>query len=225
MNEIGSGIVDFELRALSARDLPRARALLAASCEFDAAADVAEEKLFGPAPRPGDATPDPPAVIGAMRGDYLVGLAATSHHWIRLLAVHPTARRQGVGSALLAAAESRIAAKGCPRARILDQPGNYLAPGIDARNQVTLAWLERRGYARLGENTNLLVDVASNPKVSAARAAELAAQPPVGPGRARLLARLGVRGRARARPEPARRARGDGKGGRAGRVRRPRRQQ
>jgi mycothiol synthase len=177
--------VDIELRALSADDLPRAQELLAASCPFDAAARVAEEKLFGAAPGDDRTAPD---AIGAYRhgaasgpapasrqhaGD-LVGLAATSQRWIRLLAVHPEARGRGVGSALLAAAESRIAGRGAPLARTLDQPGNYLAPGIDDRNRDTVAWFERRGYRRLGENTNLLIDVAGNPKVNPERAAELA---------------------------------------------------
>jgi ribosomal protein S18 acetylase RimI-like enzyme len=161
--------VEFDLRALSASDLARARALLAAACAFDDAAEVAEEKLLGPAPH--EAGQTGPAAIGAFRGDELVGLTAASQRWIRLLAVHPDARGRGAGSALLAAAERRIAG---PLARTLDQPGNYLAPGIDERNSDTLAWLERRGYRRLRENTNLLIDVDGNPRVSAARAAELA---------------------------------------------------
>lgn len=161
--------VEFELRALSADDMPRARALLGAACAFDDAAQVAEEKLLGPAPHEGGETA--PASIGAFRGDDLVGLTAASQRWIRLLAVHPDARGRGVGSSLLAAAERRIAG---PLARTLDQPGNYLAPGIDERNRDTVAWLERRGYRRLRENTNLLIDVAGNSRVGAARAAELA---------------------------------------------------
>jgi len=162
--------VEPRLRALSSADLPRARALLVASCAFDDAAPVAEEKLLGGAPGP-DAAPE---AIGAFHGHDLVGVAATSARWIRLLAVHPDVRGRGIGSALLAGAEDRIAGRGAPLARTLDQPGNYLAPGIDTRNRDTVAWFERRGYRRLVENTNLLIDVASNPSVSAERAAERA---------------------------------------------------
>jgi GNAT superfamily N-acetyltransferase len=162
--------VDIELRALSADDLPLIHALLAEACVYDAAAQVAEEKLFGPAPGPDDR----PASIGAFATGRLVGIAVSSQRWIRLLAVHPQSRGKGVGSALLAAAESRIAARGEPLARTLDQPGNYLAPGIDARNRDTLAWAERRGYRRLRENANLLLPVQGNPRVTPARAAELA---------------------------------------------------
>jgi GNAT superfamily N-acetyltransferase len=163
--------VGIELRALSADDLPLVRPLLAAACAYDDAAQVAEEKLFGPAPgHANDA--EPLGAFAAPRS--LVGIAVSSQRWIRLLAVHPDSRGKGIGSALLAAAESRIAARGEPLARTLDQPGNYLAPGIDARNRATLAWAERRGYRRLRENANLLLPVQGNPKVSAARAAQLA---------------------------------------------------
>jgi GNAT superfamily N-acetyltransferase len=162
--------VEIQLRALAPEHLPRAQALLAASCEYDHAAEVAEEKLLGPAPDDGT-----PAPIGAFHGSDLVGLTATSQRWIRLLAVHPVARGRGVGGALLTAAERRIS-RAAGLARTLDQPGNYLAPGIDARNRTAVEWLERRGYRRLAENTSLLIDVTSNPRVSRARAEELAAQ-------------------------------------------------
>src|SRR5690606_35867818 len=77
-------------------------------------------------------------------------------------------------SALLDAAEGAIAARGAKAVRIMDQPGNYLAPGVDAQNGEVIRWLERRGYARIGENVNLLVDVRGGERVSAERAAALA---------------------------------------------------
>jgi len=170
--------VDIELRALSADDLPLVHSLLADACLYDEAAEVAEEKLFGPGPEAAA-----PEAIGAFaRGPdrarlpdrHLLGVAASSARWVRLLAVHPDDRGRGVGSALLAAVESRIAGRGAPLARTLDQPGNYLAPGIDARNRQTIEWAERRGYRPLRENTNLLLPVVDNPRVTPARAAELA---------------------------------------------------
>ncbi len=185
--------MEIDLRALSADDLPLIHALLADACAYDAAADVAEEKLFGPAPASAVAAPDAamtathalvvdkPDSIGAfLRGSTpssahrLVGLVVTSERWIRLIAVHPDKRGRGVGSALLAAAESRVAAYGAPAVRTLDQPGNYLAPGIDERNLDTVAWFERRGYRRVRENSNLLLPVRENPKVTPARAQEMA---------------------------------------------------
>jgi GNAT superfamily N-acetyltransferase len=157
------------LRALHRDDLPAARTLLAAACAFDPAAAVADEKLFGPAPGP-----DACDRIGAFdRAGELLGVAVASDRWLRLLAVAPDARRRGIGTALLDAAERAIAAR-APRARTMDQPGNYLAPGVAAANGDTIAWLERRGYARREENSNLHIALAGNPRVAPARAEELA---------------------------------------------------
>jgi GNAT superfamily N-acetyltransferase len=137
--------------------LAEAEELLRAACAFDRAGDVAAEKLFGAAPH------GPTLALGAFDGDLLVGVAAVSARWLRLLAVHPAHRGRGAGSRLLAEAEARAPG----RLRTGDQPGNYLAPGIDARDEDTIGWLERRGYARAGENENLAVPLLGNPRVSA----------------------------------------------------------
>jgi GNAT superfamily N-acetyltransferase len=150
--------------------LPAATAVLARACAFDRAAAVADEKLFGPGPR-GLARPS-----GVWDGDALVGVAAVAGNRIRVLAVDPDARGRGAGSALLAACEATARAAGEATLRTLDQPGNYLAPGIDQRNVEAIGWLERRGWRPLGEpRTNVLIDVRGNPRVSAERAAEIAA--------------------------------------------------
>jgi ribosomal protein S18 acetylase RimI-like enzyme len=154
--------VPIDLRGLETADLPAARALLAAACAFDPAAEVAEEKLYGPAPA------GPATATGAFDRGALIGLSVASGRWVRLLAVAPAARGRGVGTALLAAAES------AGGTRTMDQPGNYLAPGVALENAETLAWLERRGYRRLQENTNLLIDVRHNPLVNGDRARDLA---------------------------------------------------
>jgi len=156
--------VGIGLRELTAVDLPAARALLIA-CELDGAAAVAEEKLFGAAP--GGAVS---AVFGAFEVGELVGLSVGSVRWIRLLAVAPQARRRGIGTALLAAAESAIEGT---IARTMDQPGNYLAPGVDVRHLETIGWLERRGYRAVAENTNLVIDLVDNRLVSEGRSLEL----------------------------------------------------
>ena len=158
-----------ELRALERIDLDGARQMLATACEHDRAAEVAGEKLFG-------AAPGAPGTEGfvAVIGEELAGIVAHSARWVRLLAVHPGHRGRGIGTALLAAAESARVARGETTAHIMDQPGNYLAPGIDVRNDATIAWFERRGYALARKNTNLLIDVVNNERVSSGRAGELA---------------------------------------------------
>lgn len=156
--------------------LPLAEAVLADACAFDHAAEVASEKLFGPGPlsAPAAGAPRPalaaPSAFGAWDdANELVGVAASCGRWLRVLAVHPRARNRGAGTALLAACDAAGAR------RTLDQPGNYLAPGVDVRNTDTIAWLERRGWQRTGEpRTNVLIQVRANPRVTEERARELA---------------------------------------------------
>jgi len=153
---------------LDRSQISAATAVLAAGCAFDRAAEVADEKLFGASPR------GEPRALGAWddRGA-LVGVASVGGSRIRVLAVTPAARGRGVGSALLAACEADAKAAGEATLRTLDQPGNYLAPGIDERNTETITWLERRGWVRGEERLNVLIDVRDNPRVTAERAAEL----------------------------------------------------
>jgi mycothiol synthase len=153
---------------LDRTQLAEAELVLADACAFDRATEVAEEKLFEP---PGD-----PRAFGAWDGDALVGVAAVAGRYVRVIAVVPRSRKRGAGSALLVACEEVARAAGEPRLRALDQPGNYLAPGVDERNTDAIAWLERRGFSRAGEpRCNVLIEVRANPRVSAARADELAA--------------------------------------------------
>lgn len=164
--------------------LASARSVLAAACAFDRADVVADEKLFGLGPK------GAPIAIGAWMtndelaqtapdgygGEVLVGVAAVCANRLRVLAVTPPARGRGVGSALLTACEDTARANGATTLRTLDEPGNYLAPGIDDRNSATIAWLERRAWQRAGElRENVLIRVRDNPRVTHQRAAELVA--------------------------------------------------
>jgi GNAT superfamily N-acetyltransferase len=158
------------IEPLGRSSLAEATAVLAVACAYDRAAEVAEEKLFGAGPR------GLPEALGAWDGDALIGVAAVSANRIRVLAVAPDARGRGAGSALLTACETAARSAGETALRTLDQPGNYLAPGIDERDTATIAWLERRGWRRHGEpNIDVLIDVRDNPRVSVACAGELAA--------------------------------------------------
>lgn len=154
---------------LDRAQLAEATRVLAAACAYDRAAEVADEKLFGDAP--GGAG----VALGVWSGETLAGVAAIAADRIRVLAVVPQLRGRGYGSALLDACVDIARAAGVQALRTLDQPGNYLAPGIDERNADAIGWLERRGFARRGEpRENVVIDVRENPRVSAARAAETA---------------------------------------------------
>jgi len=149
--------------------LPEAAELLGAACRFDPAARVAEEKLFGPAPAPHLSAP-----LGAWEGGRLRGVAVVSGRWLRLLAVHPDARGHGIGRALVDAAIARARGWGATRLRSGDQPGNYLAPGVDARNAEALGFLAHLGFREVARYENLAVPLVGNPLVTPERAAALA---------------------------------------------------
>ncbi len=131
---------------------------------------VAEEKLFdrggGGAPR----------AIAAIRDGGLVGVAVTCGSWLRLLAVDPRARGVGVGGALLDAAVDDIRARGVDRIRLAAEPGNYLTPGIESDRTEIVTWFEKRGFARTGTNTNLIVSLIENALVSRERSDSLVAR-------------------------------------------------
>ncbi|GAB4519953.1 MAG: hypothetical protein Tsb0020_38540 [Haliangiales bacterium] len=160
------------LVAIGRARLAEARALLAAACPHDPAADVADETLFGPALGYESAQVH---ALGVERGGQIAGLVVYCGAWLRLLAVAPQQRNQGLGGALLEAAEAAIASAGADAVRVLDQPGNYLAPGVDVRNHAAIDWLTKRGYRRRGERVNLIVDVMQNPFVSPGHRAALCA--------------------------------------------------
>ena len=191
-----------KVEPLPREQLAAAELVLADACPFDRATDVAEEKLFEPAPA------GPAVAFGAWEGNELVGVAAVSARWLRVIAVVPRARRRGAGSALLAACEAQVraylasvATSATPtsatptsatptstastgggantgaaaplRLRVLDQPGNYLAPGVDERNTDAIDWLVKRGFERGAElRENVLINVRGNPRVTAKRLAQ-----------------------------------------------------
>jgi GNAT superfamily N-acetyltransferase len=130
---------------------------------------VVAEKLFGDAPDGARTT-----AVAAVEDGRAVGVAAASGRWLRVLLVAPACRHRGVGTALLGAMERACRDAGAKTMRTLDQPGNYLAPGVDAEDRDTLAWLTRRGFTVAATNVSLVVDVADNWRVSAARAVDLA---------------------------------------------------
>ncbi|MDB4964574.1 MAG: GCN5-related N-acetyltransferase [Myxococcales bacterium] len=123
--------------------LGEAQALLAAALPHDPIAVVAEEKLFG------DNGQREGRVFGAWQGSALVGVMATAGRWIKLLAVDGDQRRRGIGTELLGLA------RGDGQLRVMDHPGNYLAPGLDERYREGRAFFAARGFRELGTVENI----------------------------------------------------------------------
>jgi len=182
-----ANVVAMNVAPLPRTQIAEAQRVLAAACAFDAAAAVADEKLFGPSPiRTSDGSgavhlgalaargAPVPQAFGAWSGDELVGVASVAGRYLRVLGVVPAARNKGVGSALLLACENAARANNQGKLSVLDQPGNYLAPGVDERNVETIDWLGRRAFLRGAETrSNLVVSVRGNPRVTTDRLAQL----------------------------------------------------
>lgn len=84
---------------------------------------------------------DDELLLVAEHDERLVGAVAIGwdgvRGWVYHLAVDPAARRRGIGSALMRAAEERLRARGCPKIN--------LQVGTD--NQAVVRFYERLGYA------------------------------------------------------------------------------
>jgi GNAT superfamily N-acetyltransferase len=132
------------IRKATRDDLPRIAELLARANDapYDLAR-VAEEKCFGTGVN-GDADV-------RVFGDF-AGVSVTCGKSLRILAVDRDQRRRGIGSVLLADAESR-------GARIVAaEPGNYFTPGI-VTSDTTMGFFVKRGYQEIARTQNLIADV------------------------------------------------------------------
>ncbi|SCG75243.1 GNAT family N-acetyltransferase [Micromonospora humi] len=91
--------------------------------------------------------------LGAVRDGTLVGvllgsLSATAPErgHVDLVAVAPTERRRGVGTALLTGAEARLAALGASELLLAGNPPHYAWPGIDVRYTPAVCAASRLGF-------------------------------------------------------------------------------
>ncbi|WP_156762059.1 GNAT family acetyltransferase [Microbacterium karelineae] len=84
----------------------------------------------------------PDLLLVADDGDAVVGsvMAGYDGHrgWLYYLATDPSRRGEGIGSALVAEAERRLEALGCPKAQLMVRSGN----------EQVFAFYDARGYAR-----------------------------------------------------------------------------
>lgn len=93
---------------------------------------------------------------GVLRG---LGMAcrrsSTGTGYLKLLAVDPEWRRQGLGRQLVQQLESNLRRAGAERVRVAESQPNYLVPGEDVRYTPALCFWEQRGYQKIGETYNL----------------------------------------------------------------------
>jgi GNAT superfamily N-acetyltransferase len=129
------------IRTAWPHDLPALRALFARAHDgpYDLAA-VAGEKCFG-------AGFSGPPVVRVWND--VEGAAVTCGRYLRLLVVDPAFRRRGIGTALLADAESRGAHV------IAAEPGNYFTPGVPMEWEEARVFFHARGYLETRWTWNL----------------------------------------------------------------------
>lgn len=152
------------LHTATADELPAIRRLLARSNDAPYDVDlVAAEKCFGR----GVAGEPVARIFGGHDdddADYYTGLVVTCGKYVRLLAVDRERRGRGIGSTLLADAESRGATT------IAAEPGNYFTPGVVDSDEGTLQFLRNRGYRETAFTHNLEAPLGNLPASNARRA-------------------------------------------------------
>ena len=157
--------------ALAKEDLAAVQGIVEAAFPFDRVATVIEEKLLGPNGSRAATT------LVAWDGARPAGVIAMAGRWVKLFAVDPTRRGQGVGSQLLDLARTWVRTRGGGgKLRFMDHPGNYLSPGLDLREEAGRAWVAEHGFRVVSENINLRVPMVGNPKVSDEHGADLVAK-------------------------------------------------
>ena len=127
-------------------DLPALRALFGSANDgpYDLAR-VAEEKCFG------EGIGGAPQLRVIENHGAIQAAAVFCGKWLRILVVARDARRTGLGSALLAEAESRGVTI------IAAEPGNYFTPGVVTTDANSRRFLLERGFAEGPSTQNLEV--------------------------------------------------------------------
>ncbi|MGW5671715.1 GNAT family N-acetyltransferase [Micromonospora sp. NPDC003776] len=106
--------------------------------------------------------------LGAVRAGALIGVLVGSVSGrdsrlghVDLLAVAPAERRQGIGRALLAEAERRLAGLGATELLLAGNPPYYAWPGIDVRYTPAVCAALRLGYRQDRTAWNMTADLAT----------------------------------------------------------------
>jgi GNAT superfamily N-acetyltransferase len=151
-----------EIRPLGPGAIATLHRLFAAALPHDSfSPELLREKLFDN-PRPATDTFE---LLAAFDEDFLAGAMQSiarpkeSRAWLGLFATHAEFRRRGVAARLLGDLLDRWRRDGIREVEVLAYPGNTFAPGLDPRLTAAFCFLERSGFRRFKENTNLIVDL------------------------------------------------------------------
>jgi mycothiol synthase len=79
--------------------------------------------------------------------------------FIKLMGVLPAFQKKGIGKQLLEKAELFAKSNNCSSIRFYDVPKNYFMPGIDPFYTNAIVFVERNGFRRNGDTSNLICDL------------------------------------------------------------------
>lgn len=154
-----SATVEFSIAALTDTDVPAVVDLCREALDLPDDAAEADRIVARLREQPGIgflATAD-----GELAG---VVLGSLSHRddsigHIDLIAVRPTARRQGIGRALLSRAEGALAGRGAVEVLLAGNPPYYAWPGIDVRYTPAVCLANASGYEQDRTAWNMTADL------------------------------------------------------------------
>lgn len=134
-------------------DLARLKEFLPAALELDFDPEpVLEEKLFGPG------FGGPASCRVALDDDAIRGVAVSCGSAIRMIAVEPGYRRQGIGSRLLDDAMHAIA-RSSRYATVGAAAGNYLVAGIPEDRNEVITFFGNRGFEEITRTTDMVANI------------------------------------------------------------------
>jgi ribosomal protein S18 acetylase RimI-like enzyme len=152
----------FEFREIRRSDLPELAEFWNRNVENDPmTVELLREKIFD--------DPDvaaPLALVVTENGPivaFMVGVVrcidAARRGWIKLFATGKAVRRRGLATQLLEMIETQLRQQAVARIGVLDSVPNYFQPGIDPFYTEAIAFVERRGFTKTGDTSNLQADL------------------------------------------------------------------
>ncbi|MBO3800956.1 MAG: GNAT family N-acetyltransferase [Thermoproteota archaeon] len=98
--------------------------------------------------------------IGATRSKEPKELINKEHAWLKLFAIAPDQLHSGLADRLISQVESELMERGYKDIRATDFAGWYVFPGINSRSEDILQFFLRKGYSKVAETTDYVIDLA-----------------------------------------------------------------